>query len=74
MIRGVWAFKIPHSDFLSVRIEFWSYIIVRCGHFPKNCLTQGGKKKLIGGQDLAARGVSQFKVDMIFKKLFMNST
>ena len=35
--------------------------------FPKNSLIQRGKKfVLIGGQDLAARGVSKFKVDMIF--------
>ena len=35
--------------------------------FKKNCLTQCGKYLvLIGGQDLAARGVSKFKDDMIF--------
>ena len=35
--------------------------------FPKNSLTPCGKKKfLIGGHDLAVRGVSKYKVDMIF--------
>ena len=35
--------------------------------FPKNSLTPCGKKHfLIGGHDLAVRGVSKYKVDMIF--------
>ena len=37
------------------------------GTFPKNSLTPCGVKEfLIGGQHLAAMGVSKFKVDMIF--------
>ena len=40
---------------------------MRWGLFPKNSLTPCGKKKiLIGGHDLAVRGVSKYKVDMIF--------
>ena len=35
--------------------------------FPKNSLTLCGQKKiLIGGHDLAVRGVSKYRVDMIF--------
>ena len=37
------------------------------GLFPKNSLTPCGEKKfLLGGHDLAIRGVSKYKVDMIF--------
>ena len=37
------------------------------GLFPKNSLTPcGGKKLLIGGHDLAVRGVSKYIVDIIF--------
>ena len=37
------------------------------GLFPKNSLTPCGQKiVLIGGQDLAVKGVSKFKVEMIF--------
>ena len=40
---------------------------MRWGLFLKNSLTPcGGKNFLIGGQDLAVRGVSKYKVDMIF--------
>ena len=41
---------------------------MRWGLFPKNSLTPYGEKIfLIGGHDLAVRGVSKYKVDMIFK-------
>ena len=41
---------------------------MRWGLFPKNSLTPYGEKiYLIGGHDLAVRGVSKYKVDMIFK-------
>ena len=40
---------------------------MRWGLFPKNCLTPYGKKIFsIRGHDLAVRGVSKYKVDMIF--------
>ena len=40
---------------------------MRWGLFPKNSLTSCGKKKIsLGGHDLAVRGVSKYKVDMIF--------
>ena len=40
---------------------------MRWGLFPKNSLTPCGEKKfLMGGHDLAVRGVSKFIVDMIF--------
>ena len=38
---------------------------MRWGFFPQNSLTPCGEK-LIGGHDLAVRGVSKYKVDMIF--------
>ena len=48
----------PPSDFLPSRIKFWSYNIVRWGLFPKNSLTSCGEKEfLIGGHDLAVKGV-----------------
>ena len=41
--------------------------MVRWGLFPKNCLTPCGENFfLIGGHDLAVRGVSKYKVDMTF--------
>ena len=47
---------------------------MRWGLFPKNSLTPYGEKKnLIGGHDLAVRGFSKYKVDMIFI-IFVNST
>ena len=37
--------------------------------FPKNSLTPCGENKiLIGGHDLAVRGVSKYIVDMIFRE------
>ena len=40
---------------------------MRSGLFPKNSLTSCGEKKiLIGFHDLAVRGVSKYKVDVIF--------
>ena len=40
---------------------------MRWGLFPKNSLTPCDKEIfLIGGHDLAQRGVSKYKVDMIF--------
>ena len=47
---------------------------MRWGLFSKNSLTPCGENKiLIGGHDLAVRGVSKYKVDMIFI-IFVNST
>ena len=40
---------------------------MRWGLFLKNSLTPYGEKNfLIGGHDLAVRGASKYKVDMIF--------
>ena len=40
---------------------------MRWGLFTKNRLTPYGEKKFsIGGHDLSVRGVSKYKVDMIF--------
>ena len=40
---------------------------MRWGLFPKNSLTSCGENFfLIGSHDLAVRGVSKYKVDMIF--------
>ena len=65
---GGGGFKSPPPPIFCPHAFNFGATLLCVGEFsPKNSLTPGGKKKfLIGGHDLAVRGVSMYKVDMIF--------
>ena len=64
---GGGALKAPIPIFCPHAFNFRVTLLCFLGLFPKNSLTSCGIKKiLIGGYNLAVRGVSKFKVDMIF--------
>ena len=65
---GGGALKAPPPPiFCSHAFNFGAALLCVGDFSPKNSLTPCGEKKiLIGGHDLAVRGVSKYKVDMIF--------
>ena len=67
---GGGGFKSPPPPlrfFYSHTFNFGAALLCVGDFSPKNSLTSCGKKKfLMGGHDLAVRGVSKYKVDMIF--------
>ena len=72
---GVGGFKIsPPPPIICPHAFNFGATLLCVGDFSQKIVQHSvAKKILIGGQSLAARGVSKFKVDMIFI-LFVNST
>ena len=61
------GFKTPPVIFCPHAFNFEATLLCVGDFSPKNSLTPCGEKKiLIGGHDLAVRGVSKCKGDMIF--------
>ena len=58
--------KAPPLIFCPHAFNFGATLLCVGDFSPKNSLTPCGKKILIGGHNLAVRGVSKYKVDMIF--------
>ena len=66
---GGGGFKSPAPPpiFCSHAFNFGAALLCAGDFSPKNSLTPCGEKNfLIGGHDLAVRGVSKYRVDMIF--------
>ena len=67
MIRSGGGFKSPPLRFFALTHLILELHYCALVTFPKNSLTPCGEKKfLMGDHDLAVRGVSKYKVDMIF--------
>ena len=66
-IRSGGALKAPPPIFCSHAFNFGAALLCVGDFSQKNSLTPCGEKRfLMGGHDLAVKGVSKYKVDMIF--------
>ena len=64
---GGGGFKSPPLRFFALTHLILELHYCKLVTFPKNSLTPCGEKTfLMGGHDLAVRGVSKYKVNMIF--------